>query len=214
MKASDIKTLKQLAEQTADPKSILYYNPQPIAKVAEWATGGLLESESWMQLQFGKPPVNVRNWLLGSDVTVCSIIGGSGIYSPHFVATKNAMSFAGDILENSKAISAPSIFLVSTEVIEPTTKDVIAARLPTKVVPIDSTIQGTFLAIGNLVPNKKDAKTIRAAAQLITYINQFVYTFDEYKTPNAKLAGKTMEQYLNAGLQKPGIDGLAAISLG
>jgi hypothetical protein len=165
-------------------------------------------------LQFGQGK-SVRNWLLGKDATVCSIIGGSGIYSPHFVATNKAMSFAGDILENDSFIAASSIFLVATEVIEPTTKDVIATRLPTKVVLIQPTVQGTLLEIGKLVSNKKDSKAIRAAAQLIVYINQFsIYTFDGYKTPSAALGGKTMEQYLNAGLQKSEISGLTAISLG
>ena len=212
--AKDIKTLKRLAEQTADPKSILYYNPTPIGGVAEWNTGGRLESDSWMQLQFGQGKT-VRNWLLGKDVTVCSIIGGSGIYSPHFVATSKAMKFAGDILESDSFIAAPSIFLVSTDAVDSTTKNVVAQKVPTMVLKIQPTVDQTLKMIGNLVSNKSDTNTIRAAAQLIVYINQFsIYAFKDYKTPSLAYGGKTSEQYITAGLQKPDISGLAAISLG
>jgi hypothetical protein len=213
LKANDIKTLKRLAEQTADPKSILYYNPQPIAKVPQWNVGGGLESDSWMQLQFGQGK-SVRNWLLAKDVTVCSVIGGSGIYSPHFVATNKAMSFAGDILESNSFIAEAKVFLVSTDAVDSTTKNVVAQNVPPMVLKIQPTVQGTLLEIGKLVSNKKDSKAIRAAAQLIVYINQFsIYTFDDYKTPSLAYGGKTPEQYITAGLQQPGIVGLDKISL-
>lgn len=214
LKASDIKTLKQLAEQTADPKSILYYNPIPIGGIAQWKTGGVLRSASWMQLQFGQGIGTVKNWLLGKEATVCSIIGGSGIYSPHFVATKNAMKFAGDILESDSFITEPKIFLVSTDAVDSTTKNVVAQKVPTMVLKIQPTVDQTLKMIGNLVSNKSDTETIRAAAQLIVYINQSsIYTFNDYKTPSLVYGGKTSEQYITAGLQQPGIVGLDKISL-